>query len=155
MQARIEKGTSLDLSFLQFLQKNPWHMMLFGTAVVTGGMLLWPLVNRFVAGGAPQVGALAAVQLINRRDALVLDVRDKADFTAGHIPNARNIPLAELGGRLREIEKFKSRPIVVNCQSGTRSAGVCGLLGKNGFGEVFALSGGLRAWVEASLPVEK
>ena len=145
----------MDLSFFVFLQKNPWHMMLFGTAVVTGGMLLWPLVNRLLAGGAPQVGALEAVQLINRRDALVLDVRDKADYAAGHIPNARNIPVAELGGRLREIEKFKSRPIVVNCQSGTRSASVCSLLGKSGFGEVFALSGGLRGWVEASLPVEK
>ena len=64
-------------------------MVLFGTAVVTGGMLLWPLVNRLIAGTAPQVGALAAVQLINRRDAVVLDVRDKADYAAGHIPNAR------------------------------------------------------------------
>jgi rhodanese-related sulfurtransferase len=145
----------LESSFLLFLQKNPWHMMLFGTALVTGGMLLWPLVNRLIAGGAPQVGALAAVQLINRRDALVLDVRDKADYAAGHIPNARNIPLAELSGRLREIEKFKSRPIVINCQTGARSASVCSLLTKNGFGEVFALSGGLKGWVEASLPVAK
>lgn len=129
--------------------------MLLGTALVTGGMLVWPLVNRVLAGRSPQVGAFEAVQLINRRDALVLDVRDKADYAAGHIPNARNIPLAELTGRLREIEKFKSRPIVINCQNGTRSAGVCTLLTKNGFGEVFALAGGLRGWVEASLPVAK
>ena len=145
----------MDASFLVFLQKNPWHMMLFGTAVVTGGMLVWPLVNRLIAGSSPQVGPAAAVQLINRRDALVLDVRDKADCAAGHIPNARNIPLPELGGRLREIEKFKARPIVVNCQSGARSAGVCGMLRKNGFGEVFSLRGGIGGWVEASLPVEK
>lgn len=145
----------MDLSFLTFLQKNPWHMMLFGTAVVTGGMLLWPLVNRLLGAGAAQVGPTEAVQLINRRDALVLDVRDKAEFAAGHIPNARNIPLPELEGRLREIEKFKARPIVVSCQSGARSAGVCGLLRKNGFGEVFSLRGGIGGWVEASLPVEK
>ena len=129
--------------------------MLFGTALATGGMLLWPLVNRLIAGAAPQVGATEAVQLINRRDALVLDVRDKAEFAAGHIPNARNIPLAELNGRLREIEKFKSRPIVINCASGARPAGVCSLLTKNGFGEVFALNGGLKSWVEASLPIAK
>jgi len=145
----------LDLSFLTFLQKNSWHMMLFGTAVVTGGMLIWPLVNRLLGAGAPQVGPTEAVQLINRRDALVLDVRDKAEFAAGHIPNARNIPLPELEGRLREIEKFKARPIVISCQSGARSAGVCGLLRKNGFGEVFSLRGGIGGWVEASLPVEK
>ncbi len=145
----------MDPSFLTFLQKNPWHMMLFGTAVVTGGMLIWPLVNRLLGAGAPQVGPAEAVQLINRRDALVLDVRDKADFAAGHIPNARNIPLPELAGRLREIEKFKARPIVISCQSGARSAGVCGLLRKNGFGEVFSLRGGIGGWVEASLPVEK
>jgi len=145
----------LDTSFLTFLQKNPWHMMLFGTAVVTGGMLIWPLVNRLLGAGAPQVGPTEAVQLINRRDAVVLDVRDKAQFAAGHIPNARNIPLPELDGRLREIEKFKARPIVVSCQSGARSAGVCGLLRKNGFGEVFSLRGGIGGWVEASLPGEK
>ena len=130
-------------------------MMLFGTAVVTGGMLLWPLVDRLLVGSAPQVGALEAVQLINRRDAIVLDVRDKADYAAGHIPNARNIPFSELSGRLRELEKFKTRPIVVNCRSGTRSAKVCGALKKSGFSEVFALRGGLSGWVEASLPVEK
>lgn len=145
----------MDASFLVFLQKNPWHMVLFGTAVATGGMLLWPLVNRLLVGSAPQVGATEAVQLINRRDALVLDVRDKADFAAGHIPNARNIPLPELGGRLREIEKFKARPIVINCQSGMRSATVCSMLRKNGFGEVFSLRGGIGGWAEASLPVEK
>jgi rhodanese-related sulfurtransferase len=145
----------LDASFLVFLQKNPWHMILFGTAVATGGMLLWPLINRMFIGNAPQVGATEAVRLINRRDALVLDVRDKADFAAGHIPNARNIPLPELSGRLREIEKFKARPIVINCQSGMRSATVCNLLRKNGFGEVFSLRGGIGGWADASLPVEK
>jgi len=145
----------LDASFLVFLQKNPWHMILFGTAVATGGMLLWPLVNRLLVGSAPQVGATEVVRLIHRRDALVLDVRDKADFAAGHIPNARNIPLPELSGRLREIERFKARPIVINCQSGMRSATVCSMLRKNGFGEVFSLRGGIGGWVEASLPVEK
>jgi rhodanese-related sulfurtransferase len=140
---------------LAFLQKSPMNMMLFGAAVVTGGMLVWPLASRLLAGSVAEVGATEAVQLINRRDALVLDVRDKADFAAGHIPNARNIPFAELDGRLREIEKFKSRPIVINCPPGTRPAAVSGTLKKNGFGEVFALRGGIRGWLEASMPLEK
>jgi len=111
----------LDASFLTFLQKNPMNMVFFGTAVVTGGMLLQPLFTRLFSGSTAQVGALEAVQLINRRDALVLDVRDKKDFAAGHVPNARNIPFAELDERLREIEKFKSRPVIVTCQAGARS----------------------------------
>lgn len=129
-------------------------MMLFGTALVTGGMLIWPLFNRLLVGNVAQVGAFEAVQLINRRDALVLDVRDKADYAVGHIPEARNIPLPELAARLHELEKFKSRPIVVNCQSGTRAAGVCDLLKRNGF-EVFALRGGISGWAQAGMPVEK
>jgi len=145
----------LEPSFLAFLQKSPMNMLLFGAAVVTGGMLLWPLVNRLFAGSVPQVGAIEAVQLINRRDALVLDVRDKKEFAAGHIPNARNIPLAELDGRLREIEKFKSHPVVINCQPGMRPAAVFGALKKDGFGEVFMLRDGIRGWAEANLPVTK
>ena len=130
-------------------------MMLFGTAVVTGGMLIWPLLNRLFAGSVAQVGALEAVQLMNRRDAVVLDVRESAEYAAGHIPNARSIPFAQLSDRLREIEKFKSRPIIINGQSVARAAKVCDALKKIGFNDVFALRGGLSGWVEASLPVEK
>ena len=129
--------------------------MLFGTAVVSGGMLLWPLLNRLSAGGVAQVGALEAVQLINRRDAAVLDVRESAEFTAGHIPNARNIPFGELTNRLRELEKLKSRPVIVTGHSGSHAAKVCAALKKIGFTDVVALRGGLSGWVEASLPVEK
>jgi rhodanese-related sulfurtransferase len=146
---------SLDTSFLVFLQKSPWNMMLFGTSVVSGSLLLWPLINRASAGGSAQVGALEAVQLINRRDAVVLDVRESSEFAAGHIPNARNIPFKELENRLRELEKMKSRPIIVSAQPGPRAAKVCGALKKIGFTDVVALRGGLNAWVEASLPIQK
>ena len=129
--------------------------MLFGTAVVSGGMLIWPFFNRLSAGGVPQVGALEAVQLMNRRDAAVLDVRESAEFAAGHIPNARNIPFGELTDRLRELEKLKSRPIIVTGHAGGRAAKVCAALQKIGFKDVVALRGGLTGWVEASLPVEK
>jgi rhodanese-related sulfurtransferase len=140
---------------LVFLQKSPWNMMLFGTAVVSGVMLIRPLFTSLFSGSVAQVGALEAVQMMNRRDAVVLDVRAAAEFAAGHVPNARNIPFADLTGRLREIEKFKSRPIIICGDAGSRASKVCGALEKIGFTEVFALKGGLRGWVEASLPVEK
>ena len=141
--------------FLVFLQKNPWHMMLFGTAVVTGGMLMWPLVSRLLGGSAPQVGPTEAVQLINRKDAVMLDVREPGEFNSGHAPNAKNVPLGQLEKRLGEIEKYKARPVVVTCQTGSRSHAATSALKKAGFGEVVVLSGGFGAWQQANLPVEK
>ncbi|MCW5605753.1 MAG: rhodanese-like domain-containing protein, partial [Burkholderiales bacterium] len=96
-----------------------------------------------------------AVQLINRRDAVVIDVRDSGEYAAGHIANARHIPEAQIAERLKELEKFKSRPIVVSCRSGSRAPAVAGILNKNGFGEACALRGGIAAWTQASMPLEK
>ena len=140
--------------FLVFLQKNPFNMLLFGLAVASGAMLLWPLIMRPLRWGN-EVGTFKAVQLINRRDALVLDVRDTGDFAAGHIANSKHIPEAQIPERIKELEKYKSRPIIVSCRSGTRAGTVVGALRKRGFTEVFALRGGVAAWRHASMPLEK
>jgi rhodanese-related sulfurtransferase len=140
--------------FFLFLQKNPFNMLLFGVAVASGGMLLWPLLSRPFRQ-VHEVGAFDAVQLINRRDAVVIDVRDAGEYQAGHIANARHIPEAQLAGRMKELEKFKSRPIIVSCRSGNRAAAVSGMLRRQGFAEAVALRGGIVAWQQASLPLEK
>ena len=134
-----------------FIQKN---IFLVAVTLVSGGMLIWPLISRLMSPGKA-VSALEAVQLINRRDAIVLDVRDAVEFAAGHIPNARHFPLNQLDERVKEIDKFKSRPIVVSCRSGNRSASAVALLGRHGFAEVFSLRGGLIAWEQASMPLAK
>lgn len=130
-------------------------MLLFGTAVVTGGMLIWPLLNRLLNKGGSEVSTLEAVQLINRRDAVVVDVRDAAEYAAGHVTGSRHIPEAQLAGRLKELEKLKSRPIIVSCRTGSRATSAGAVLRKNGFGEVFALRGGIAAWQQAGMPLEK
>ena len=140
--------------FIAFLQKNPYHLVLFGIAVVSGGLLIWPFFGRALRPGR-QVSALETVQLINRRDAVVLDVREPAEYASGHITNARNVPEGQLADRLKELERYKSRPIVVSCGSGARSARAGALLQKAGFAEVFTLRGGIAAWQQASLPLEK
>jgi rhodanese-related sulfurtransferase len=140
--------------FLLFLQKSPFNMLLLGLAVSSGGMLLWPLISRPFRQ-THEVGAFEAVQLINRRDALVLDVRDTGDYAAGHITNARHLPEAQLPGRMKELDKHKSRPIVVSCKTGSRAPAVAGMLRKQGFPEAFALRGGVAAWQQANLPLEK
>ena len=140
--------------FLVFLQKSPFNMLLFGLAVSSGGMLLWPLVSRPFRQ-THEVGAFEAVQLINRRDAVVLDVRETGDHAAGHITNARHVPEAQLSGRMKELDKHKSRPIIVSCRTGSRAPAVAGMLRKQGFSEAYALRGGIAAWQQSNLPLEK
>ncbi len=140
--------------FIAFLQKNPFHLVLFGAAVISGAMLIWPLFSRLFRPGN-EVSVLEAVQLINRRDAIVIDVRDPGEYAAGHIANARHIPETQLAERIKELEKFKTRPIIVSCRTGGRAANAEAILRQHGFGEVFALRGGISAWQQASMPLEK
>jgi rhodanese-related sulfurtransferase len=140
--------------FIVFLQKSPMNMVLFGTALVSGALLVWPFIAKLLRPGR-EVGPAEAVQLINRRDAVVLDVRDAAEYKSGHITNARNVPEAELDARTRELEKVKSKPIIVSCARGTRAASIAAKLRKLGFAEVVSLRGGLAAWQQANMPLEK
>ena len=140
--------------FFLFLQKSPFNMVLFGVAVSTGVMLIWPLVSRAGRGGV-EVSAMEAVQLMNRKDAIVLDVRDTGEYAAGHINGARHVPEAQLAERLKELAKHKSRPIVVSCRTGARAIPVTANLRRQGFEQAVALRGGVDAWQQAGLPLEK
>jgi rhodanese-related sulfurtransferase len=136
-------------SMLEFLQKN---LLLVAAAAGSGAMLLWPLI-RGAAGGT--VTTLEATQLMNRQDALVLDVRDVVAYAGGHIIGARNLPLAQLESRDGELDKLKKKPVIVTCDSGTTSSRAIKVLKARGFENVVGLAGGYRAWLQASLPVEK
>ncbi len=92
---------------------------------------------------------------MNQNGTLVLDVRDGTEFAAGHLPRARHIPLAELANRLEEIAKFKEKPVIVTCATGSRSASAVRLLKRAGFTAAYSLKGGIAAWQQASLPVER
>ena len=136
---------------MEFITDN---VLLIGLALGSGVMLLWPLLNRG-AGGVANVSPNEAVLLMNRSNAIVLDVRDDAEFAAGHITDAKHIPLAKLAERIKELEKFKDKPILVHCQGGVRSTKACDILRKNEFTKLHNLQGGLNAWVAAKLPVVK
>ena len=135
---------------LEFLQKN---ILLVVAAVGSGAMLLWPLV-RGGAGGAA-VNTLQATQMMNRENALVLDVREPAAYAAGHILGARNVPLAQLEKGAEELEKYKAKPVIVTCDTGTTSSRAVRVLKARGFQNVVSLNGGFRAWLQANLPMEK
>jgi rhodanese-related sulfurtransferase len=136
----------------EFVMNNLALVALF---VVSGVMLLWPEISRLVGGGGNEVGTLDATRLMNQGVSLVLDVRDEKDFAAGHLPRARHIPLKELAGRVGELAKFKEKPVIVTDNGGARAAAACRLLQKSGFSNVHHLKGGITAWQQASLPVEK
>ena len=141
-------------TFFTYVQKSPLNMVLFGLAVTSGGMLLFPLLTRGMRPGA-EVCPSEAVMLINRKDAVVIDVRDEGEFKSGHINNARHMPEKQMADRMKEIEKFKTKPIIISCASGRRSASVVDTLKKQGFTEVVALAGGIGAWQQAGMPLEK
>ena len=136
----------------EFIMNNLALVALF---LVSGVMLAWPELSKLAGAGGSQVGTLEATRLMNQGASLVLDVRDPKEYANGHLPRARNIPVRELSGRLAEIAKFKDKPVIVTCASGTRSGAACRLLKQSGFSNVFQLKGGLGAWQQASLPVEK
>ena len=133
---------------MQFFIDNA---LLILVAFVSGGMLLWPLL-RARAGGAA-LTTLQATQLINGKHAQVIDVRDGAEFARGTLPNARHIPLAELGARGPK-ELKKDRPVIVLCNSGNIAGRAAAQLRAAGLAEVYVLAGGLNAWREAGLPTK-
>jgi rhodanese-related sulfurtransferase len=127
--------------------------MLIAVAVASGSMLIWPMI-----AGARKSGALSTLQatlLINQKDAVVIDVRDQADYARGHILNAKNFPDKVLAERRAELEKLKSSPIIVSDDDGQRAAPAAQKLRDMGLAEVFVLHGGLGAWRAAGLPVTK
>lgn len=95
-----------------------------------------------------------AVLLINK-GAAVLDLRPAADFAAGHVIHARNVPAAELDARLGELESLKGQPVLLCCKSGNEAAVAAARLTKRGFGPVNVLKGGLAAWQQEQFPLER
>jgi len=133
---------------VEFVRNN---LLLFVVAFVSGAMLLWPLFRR--TAGGPWVTTAEATHLINREDALVIDVRDPGEYGAGHILGAKNHPLSRLGDA--DVVKRKDRPVIVYCDTGDRASKAIALLKKQGVSRVVNLSGGIRAWQQAGLPVER
>lgn len=148
-QYLIISGLALTLEFnLAFVTEN---IILLAIAFASGAMLLWPMIMKRTAGAS--LNTLGATRMINDTQAIVLDVRATGEFDAGHLPNARNIPLAELVQRAGELPA--GRPVIVCCNTGMTSAKGAAALRKAGREEVFNLDGGLNAWRQAGLPVVK
>ncbi len=134
---------------MNFIIDN-WYLIF--VALASGSMLLWPVLKG--AGGGTLTPA-GAVQLINREKAVVIDVCETEEFAAGHVAGARHVPLGQLEERLPSVVKNKAVPVLLMCASGARAQRAAGIAKKLGYENAQAVAGGLKAWREASLPVEK
>lgn len=136
---------------VEFLQKN-WPLVL--VFVMSGAMLLWPLVKRLLSG-SKEIGTFEATRLMNSENPLILDVRETQEYEGGHLPDAIHIPLSQLASRGSDLAKYAGRTVLVYCDRGVRSGAAATALGKLGFTRVLALRGGIQAWREAGLPTRK
>ena len=134
---------------MKFILDN-W--MLIVIALSSGFFLLLPVVqNAFASGISPN----EAVLCMNREKGVVIDVSTKDEFSASHVKTSLNVPLEELETRLQAVAKNKSVPLIMVCESGTRSKSAQAVAQKLGYEKVHSLQGGLKAWKEANLPISK
>jgi len=135
----------------QFLLDNLFTLSI---TLISGYMLFWSYFGNRILG-VKEADTLQAMNLINRNDALLIDVREQSEYDSGHIINSKLMPAAKLKERVGELEKYRERPIIIVCRSGSRATPITSWLGKQGFAQVYLLTGGVSAWQKAKLPLEK
>lgn len=136
---------------LDYLAQN-WYLILALIFVIF--LLSKGAISKRLSG-YDEVDPLQATQLINHENAIVLDVREPKEWAEGHIPGARHVPLGQLDSQMVSLEKLKERPVITQCRSGMRSAAAAAALKKAGFAKVYNLKGGIMAWRNAGLPMER
>ena len=135
---------------MKFLIDN-WYLIL--VAAASGAMLLWPLLRGGAGGGG--LSPASAVQLINREKAIVIDVSEADEFALAHVGGAKNIPVSDLEQNLPTTVKNKTLPVILVCANGARANRALATAKKLGYEKAHVLAGGLKAWKDANLPVEK
>lgn len=129
---------------------NNWF--LFAIALVSGGLLAWPLLSRGAAAGG--VSPAEAVNLINRERGVLIDVSEPAEYGAGHAGGAKNVPFGTLE-TATDLPKNKAVPLLLMCPTGARARRSVAILRKRGYEKASAVIGGVAAWREANLPIER
>ena len=131
---------------------NNWLLFL-GLIVILA--LLFVNLTKSRLLGFKEIGPNDAVQMINHEDALLIDTRSDEEFNQSHILGAVNAPLALLEDRMKDLQQYRERKVIVYCETGRQSAHAGATLRSNGFTSVYKLAGGLMAWRSAGLPLER
>lgn len=112
------------------------------------------LLNERARGGSV-LSPQQVTQLINHKDAVVVDIRKKEEFRKGHLPNAINIPAASIATSLGQLEPYRDKPVVLVCKTGTTTGAAGATLRKAGFEQVSRLRGGILEWQSNAMPLVK
>ena len=131
---------------------NNWQLWL-AFAIILALIIRLELSSKI--GGVRLLTPQEVTQLINRENAVVVDTRQQADYDKGHIVNAIHSPSDDKEKRLKKLQKYKAKPIIISCGTGQTAPKLGNTLLKEGFEKVFALKGGMAAWQNAGLPVTK
>lgn len=137
----------------RLLEYTTHHPFLVAAAVILAVLAIL-IEIRQRAAGAFVIAPNDAIRLANG-GALILDVRDSKEYDAGHIIEARNVPAGEIAQRAESFKKYKEKPVLVYCETGSASAGAARALRNSGFNKVVTLRGGLGGWRQDNLPLVK
>lgn len=151
VQPSILKSRAYSKGVLVSFFIDNW--ILLAVAFSSGAMLLWPMVSAGARAGS--LTTVEAVQLMNRDKAVVVDVSEPAEFAAGHVIGAKNVPLSELEAKLPSTVKNKAMHLILVCPNGSKANRAVATAKKLGYENAQSLTGGMGAWRAASLPVQK
>lgn len=128
------------------------HPMLVAAFVLLTIFLVGSVISRFTRGYRELTPAQLTL-LMNRENALVVDLSPIADFEKAHIPGSRHVAPSQFDPENKGLAKVKDRPVVVVCRNGMTSAQAARRLVKAGFTRAYTLSGGVAQWSAAELPL--
>lgn len=136
---------------LEFYGNHP----VLGTAWLAFTVLIIISLIKTATSGSKSLTPLMMTQMVNKQNAVVVDLRAIADFNKGHIPGSMNIPFGKLKDRIKDLEKHKETPIIMVCNAGVQAGNAAMQLRKSGFTEVHKLKGGIQSWTTENLPLAK
>ena len=137
--------------YIEFARMHPLLVIGFITVL---GLIIWSEYSRLTRK-YKQVNANEAVQILNKDNVTLIDVREASEVSNGIIKGAKKIPLGELATQIPSLEKNKDKPILVYCRSGSRSGSACNTLTQHGFSDVYNLAGGIMSWESENLPLSR
>lgn len=137
--------------FIEFSLRH-WELWL-AFFVILGLLLTFELHIKLTS--APALSPQQAILLMNREEAILLDVRDISSFAKEHIASSLNIPFSELAAKIRQLDAYRERPIIINYSQGQAHYRIARLLKNSGFTKLYHLKGGIMAWKNATLPLAK